>query len=125
MPVDTHKIPVVFQRDESPLVGAESPCLVIIGVGLDSSEVGNHPEKFKRVFARAREENFRLVAHAGEEGPSDYIWGALRELNVSRIDHGIRCMGDEELVEYLAENQIPLTVCPLSNLKLQVVKSLI
>lgn len=96
----------------------------IIGVGLDSSEVGNHPEKFKRVFARAREENFRLVAHAGEEGPSDYIWGALRELNVSRIDHGIRCMGDEELVEYLAENQIPLTVCPLSNLKLQVVKSL-
>ncbi|MBP1664283.1 MAG: adenosine deaminase [Bacteroidetes bacterium] len=96
----------------------------IIGVGLDSSEVGNHPEKFKRVFARAKEEDFRLVAHAGEEGPSEYIWGALRELNVSRIDHGIRCMNDEGLIDYLAENQVPLTVCPLSNLKLQVVKNL-
>ncbi len=96
----------------------------IIGVGLDSSEVGNHPEKFKRVFARAKEEDFRLVAHAGEEGSSEYIWGALRELNVSRIDHGIRCMNDEGLIDYLAENQVPLTVCPLSNLKLQVVKNL-
>jgi len=96
----------------------------IIGVGLDSSELGNPPEKFKKVFARAEQEGFRLVAHAGEEGPSGYIWGALNELNVSRIDHGIRCMSDDNLISYLVEKQVPLTVCPLSNLKLQVVKNL-
>jgi len=96
----------------------------IIGIGLDSSELGNPPIKFKNVFARAEQEGFRLVAHAGEEGPSDYIWEAFNELNVSRIDHGIRCMDDDELVVYLADNQIPLTVCPLSNLKLQVVSDL-
>lgn len=96
----------------------------IIGIGLDSSELGNPPVKFKNVFAKAEQEGFRLVAHAGEEGPSDYIWEAFNELNVSRIDHGIRCMDDDELVVYLADNQIPLTVCPLSNLKLQVVSDL-
>ncbi len=89
-----------------------------IAVGLDSSELGNPPEKFERVFAKARAEGFLTVAHAGEEGPADYIWQALDLLKVERIDHGVRCIEDEKLMQHLKENQIPLTVCPLSNVKL-------
>jgi len=89
-----------------------------IGVGLDSSEKGNPPEKFARVFARCRELGLHLVAHAGEEGPPDYIWSALDVLQVERIDHGVACMGDPVLVKRLAAERIPLTVCPLSNVKL-------
>ncbi|WP_017299477.1 adenosine deaminase [Nodosilinea nodulosa] len=90
----------------------------IIAVGLDSSELGHPPSKFQAVFDRARAEGFLTVAHAGEEGPPDYIWEAIRLLKVSRIDHGVRCVEDPALVEYLVEHQIPLTVCPLSNIKL-------
>lgn len=96
----------------------------IVGFGLDSSEVGHPPVKFERVFEKARNDGFQVVAHAGEEGPADYIWEALNILKVSRIDHGVRCLEDENLVNYLVENKIPLTVCPLSNLKLQVVKKM-
>jgi adenosine deaminase len=92
----------------------------ITAVGLDSSEVGNPPEKFQDVFARARAEGFLAVAHAGEEGPPEYIWQALDVLGVRRIDHGVRCLEDDGLVERLAAEQIPLTVCPLSNVKLRV-----
>lgn len=96
----------------------------IVGVGLDSSEVGHPPEKFTQVFEKAREEGFLTVAHAGEEGPADYIWQALKKLKVSRIDHGVRCIEDPKLVEKLVAEQIPLTVCPLSNVKLRVFNSL-
>ncbi len=89
-----------------------------IGVGLDSSEMGHPPEKFERVFARARAQGLRLVAHAGEEGPPAYIWSALDTLRVERIDHGVRCLEDAELVARLARERVPLTVCPLSNVKL-------
>ena len=92
----------------------------IIGVGLDSSEWGFPPEKFTSVFDRARQEGFKTVAHAGEEGPAEYIWQALKLLKVERIDHGIRCVEDAALVEYLVKKQVPLTVCPLSNIKLGV-----
>ena len=92
----------------------------IIGVGLDSSEVGNPPAKFQRVFSKAAEEGFELVAHAGEEGPPSYIEAALDILNVSRIDHGVRCLEDEQVVHRLVDETIPLTVCPLSNVKLRV-----
>ena len=92
----------------------------IIAVGLDSSEVGHPPEKFSRVFAKAREMGLRTVAHAGEEGPPAYIWTALLDLQVSRIDHGVRAIEDEELMAHLVDHQIPLTVCPLSNIKLRV-----
>ena len=92
----------------------------IIAVGLDSSEVGHPPEKFVAVFDRAREEGFLTVAHAGEEGPPEYIWQALDLLKVRRIDHGVRCLEDERLVERLREEKIALTVCPLSNVKLRV-----
>jgi adenosine deaminase len=91
-----------------------------IGVGLDSSEVGHPPEKFARVFDRARELGLHLVAHAGEEGPPAYIRNALDLLNVERIDHGVRCVEDKMLVERLVREQVPLTVCPLSNIKLRV-----
>jgi adenosine deaminase len=91
-----------------------------IGVGLDSSEVGHPPEKFARVFDRARELGLHLVAHAGEEGPPAYIRNALDVLNVERIDHGVRCVEDKMLVERLVREQVPLTVCPLSNIKLRV-----
>jgi adenine deaminase len=90
----------------------------ITAVGLDSSEVGNPPEKFQRVYQRARELGFLPVAHAGEEGPPAYIWGALDELGVLRIDHGVRSIEDEKLLDRLAETRVPLTVCPLSNTKL-------
>ena len=89
-----------------------------IGVGLDSSERGHPPEKFARVFARCRELGLRLVAHAGEEGPPAYIWSALDVLRVERIDHGVRCVEDPALVARLAAERMPLTVCPLSNIKL-------
>lgn len=95
-----------------------------IGVGLDSSELGNPPEKFARVFARCKELGLHLVAHAGEEGPPAYIWGALDVLGVERIDHGVQSEKDATLMARLAKEQIPLTVCPLSNLKLCVVKDL-
>lgn len=95
-----------------------------IGVGLDSGERGNPPEKFARVFARCRELGLHLVAHAGEEGPAAYIWSALDVLKVERIDHGVRCVEDPQLVKRLAAEQVPLTVCPLSNVKLCVYKSL-
>lgn len=90
----------------------------IVAVGLDSSEVGHPPEKFKEVFDRARIEGFLTVAHAGEEGPPDYIWQALDLLKAKRIDHGVRCLEDPKLVDRLREERIPLTVCPLSNVKL-------
>ena len=95
-----------------------------IGVGLDSGERGNPPEKFARVFARCRELGLRLVAHAGEEGPPAYIWSALDVLKVDRIDHGVRCVEDAALVEHLAARRMPLTVCPLSNVKLCVYPTL-
>jgi adenosine deaminase len=96
----------------------------ILGIGLASSEVGHPPEKFARVFARARELGFRLVAHAGEEGPPAYIWSALDVLKVERIDHGVRAIEDAALMQRLVQDRIPLTVCPLSNLKLRVVDTL-
>jgi len=95
-----------------------------IGVGLDSSERGNPPEKFARVFAKAREAGLHCVAHAGEEGPPEYIRGALDALKVERIDHGVRCVEDPALVARLARERIPLTVCPLSNVRLRVFETL-
>ncbi|NPC54733.1 adenosine deaminase [Caenimonas soli] len=89
-----------------------------IGVGLDSSEVGHPPEKFARVFARCRELGLHLVAHAGEEGPPAYVWTALDLLKVERVDHGVQSTKDAALMQRLAKDRIPLTVCPLSNLKL-------
>ena len=96
----------------------------IIGVGLDSSEVGHPPSKFERVFRRAREAGFKLVAHAGEEGPPAYIWEALDQLGVDRIDHGNRAIEDPALMRRLAADAMPLTMCPLSNLKLGVIERL-
>jgi adenosine deaminase len=96
----------------------------IIAVGLDSAEVGNPPSKFTAVFDRARAEGFLTVAHAGEEGPPEYVWEALDLLHVSRIDHGVRSLEDPQLVERLRRQRIPLTVCPLSNVKLHVVADL-
>jgi len=97
---------------------------LITAVGLDSSEVGNPPSKFQRVFVLAKSEGFLTVAHAGEEGSVEYIWDALQNLQVDRIDHGVRCVEDESLIAYLREKQIPLTVCPLSNIKLAVFKDM-
>ena len=91
----------------------------IIAVGLDSSEVGNPPKKFSMLFDEARLQGFLTVAHAGEEGPPEYIWQALDLLQAKRIDHGVRSEGDDKLVDRLAKEQIPLTVCPLSNIKLR------
>ena len=95
-----------------------------IGVGLDSSEVGHPPEKFARVFARARAHGLHVVAHAGEEGPPAYIWSALDVLHAERIDHGVQAIHDAALMQRLVDTQVPLTVCPLSNLKLCVFKDL-
>jgi adenosine deaminase len=97
---------------------------LIIGVGLDSSELGNPPSKFKNVFKKVKELGYKIVAHAGEEGDTSYIWEAINLLHVDRIDHGIRCDEDEELLKYLKQKQIPLTVCPLSNVKLKAVKDM-
>jgi adenosine deaminase len=96
----------------------------IIGVGLDSSEVGHPPSKFEHVFSRARAEGFKIVAHAGEEGPPAYVWEALDLLKVDRIDHGNRALEDEKLTARLLKDSIALTICPLSNLKLCVVNDL-
>ncbi|PIZ72969.1 adenosine deaminase [Candidatus Peregrinibacteria bacterium CG_4_10_14_0_2_um_filter_43_11] len=97
---------------------------MITAVGLDSSEIGNPPSKFQRVFERARKKGFLTVAHAGEEGPAEYVWEALDVLKVSRVDHGNHSLDDENLVQELIKRKMPLTVCPLSNLKLKVVKNL-
>jgi len=96
----------------------------IYGVGLDSSETDNPPNKYEKLFKKAIKYGFITVAHAGEEGPPEYMWEALNLLNVKRIDHGVQCLKDEKLVEKLSENQIPLTVCPLSNIKLRVFNKL-
>lgn len=96
----------------------------IVGVGLDSSELGNPPRKFERVFKKAMEKGFLTVAHAGEEGPTEYIWEALTLLKVKRIDHGVQCLSDKKLVQKLRDEQIPLTLCPLSNIKLRIFNKL-
>ena len=96
----------------------------IVGVGLDSSEAGNPPSKFKNVFRRARDAGFFLTAHAGEEGPAGYVWEALDILGVGRVDHGNRALDDDALVARLARERMALTVCPLSNLRLRVVADL-
>jgi adenine deaminase len=96
----------------------------LVGIGLASSEMGHPPEKFARVFAKARKLGFRLVAHAGEEGPPEYIWNALDMLKVERIDHGVQAINDARLMQRLVKERIPLTVCPLSNLKLCVYPAL-
>jgi len=96
----------------------------LVGIGLASSELGHPPEKFAKVFAKARALDFRLVAHAGEEGPPAYIWSALEVLKVERIDHGVQALRDRALVAQLVQKRVPLTVCPLSNLKLRVFPTL-
>jgi adenosine deaminase len=127
--VSSHLI-LCFLRDLSPDSAMEALEQAlpyrdrIVGVGLDSAEIGHPPGKFKDVFARARREGFRVVAHAGEEGPAAYVWGALDDLQAARIDHGVRSLEDEALVKRLAAEKVALTVCPLSNLRLQVVPDL-
>lgn len=96
----------------------------ILGVGLDSSELGNPPSKFRRVFQKARDEGFLATAHAGEEAGAPYVWEALKELKAIRIDHGVRCEEDPQLMAELKAREVPLTVCPLSNVKLRVFPSL-
>jgi len=96
----------------------------IAAVGLDSAEKGNPPQKFKTVFDQARRNGFRAVAHAGEEGPPEYIWQALKILHAERLDHGVRCLEDSELVNFLVQKKVALTVCPLSNVKLRVFESM-
>lgn len=119
-----------FLRDEPQRSAMETLDLAlpyqerIIGVGLDSAELGNPPSKFVTVFERARAHGFLAVAHAGEEGPPSYVWDALDNLKVSRIDHGVRSMEDTRLVERLRRTRMPLTLCPLSNVRLRVVPSL-
>ena len=119
-----------FLRDKDPssamktLEEALSYKNWIVGVGLDSYEVGYPPSKFQTVFERALDEGFLAVAHAGEEGPAEYIWQAINLLRVSRVDHGIRSLEDETLTQELVRRKIPLTVCPLSNLKLKVVEKM-
>lgn len=124
------KLIMCFLRDLSPesamrtLESALSFKDWIVGVGLDSAEVGNPPRKFVQVYDRARSEGFRAVAHAGEEGPPEYIWEALDLLKVERIDHGVKCTGDMKLVRRLAGEGIALTTCPLSNVKLRIFDSM-
>ncbi|POX39508.1 adenosine deaminase [Streptomyces sp. Ru73] len=126
----TTRLIMCFLRDESAESALETfeaarPYLDrITAVGLDSAEVGNPPSKFREVYARAREAGLKCVAHAGEEGPPAYVWEALDILGVDRIDHGVRCMEDTELVARLAAEQMPLTVCPLSNVRLRVIDDL-
>lgn len=126
----TSKLILCFLRDQS----AESAMATleaalpygerIVAVGLDSAEVGHPPSKFGAVFDRARANGLKTVAHAGEEGPPAYIWEALDLLEVSRIDHGVRCLEDAALTARLREERIPLTVCPLSNVRLRVVDTM-
>tara|TARA_Y100000590_G_scaffold207536_1_gene234972 strand:- start:5121 stop:6122 length:1002 start_codon:yes stop_codon:yes gene_type:complete len=126
----TSKIIMCFLRhlDEDPCFEVLNQALrhkdKIIGVGLDSSEKGNPPQKFKKLFETAIQEGFLTVAHAGEEGPPEYIWDSLNLLKVKRIDHGVQCLRDDKLVETLKQKNIPLTVCPLSNIKLCVFEKL-
>ena len=126
----TSKIIMCFLRhlDEKSAFEILGQALVhkdkIIGVGLDSSELDHPPRKFERVFKKAIENDFLTVAHAGEEGPPEYIWEALSLLKVKRIAHGVHCLQDKKLVQKLLDDQIPLTVCPLSNIKLCVFKKL-
>lgn len=126
----SYKLIMSFLRhlDEASAFKTLEECLPykdwISGVGLDSSELGNPPSKFKRVFEAAQKEGFKTVAHAGEEGPASYIWEALDLLKVCRIDHGNRCLDDEQLVKRLVKEQMPLTLCPLSNLELKVINKL-
>ncbi|MEU8955306.1 adenosine deaminase [Streptomyces sp. NPDC048518] len=116
-----------FLRDQSAdsaletLTAAEPHLHRIIGIGLDSAEVGHPPAKFKEVYAAAAARGLRLVAHAGEEGPPAYITEALDVLRVERIDHGLRCMEDPALVERLVRDRVPLTLCPLSNVRLRTI----
>jgi adenosine deaminase len=113
------------EAEAEATLDAALPFLSLIhGVGLDSSEVGHLPEKFARVFARARSLGLKIVAHAGEEGPPDYVWQALDVLQVDRIDHGNRALEDAALVQRIVSDGLTLTVCPLSNLKLCVVDDL-
>ncbi len=102
------------------LTSAESFRDDFIAIGLASSEQGNPPGKFERLYQEARAQGYRLIAHAGEEGPADYVWKTIQLLKVDRIDHGVRSIDDPTLMQYLAEHQIPLTVCPLSNIRLRV-----
>ncbi len=126
----TSRLILCFLRDSSPesamatLLEALPYRKWITAVGLDSAEAGHPPSPFRTVFVRARREGFRAVAHAGEEGPAAYIEEALDDLGASRIDHGVRCTEDEDLVRRLVAEQVPLTVCPLSNLRLRVFPSL-
>ena len=126
----TARVIACFLRDRDP---TEAEALVprlmpyrelIVGVGLDSAEVGRPPELFERAFALAADEGLHRVAHAGEEGPPEYVWSALDRLGVERIDHGIRSLEDASLVARLREQQVPLTVCPLSNVALRCVERL-
>jgi adenine deaminase len=112
-------------RDGFALLDEAKPYLErLVGVGLDSSERGHPPAKYAEVFTAARRLGLRAVAHAGEEGPAANVWDSLRLLGVGRIDHGVRAVEDPDLVAYLIEHQVPLTVCPLSNIKLRVFPSL-
>ena len=126
----TSNIIMCFLRhlDEAPAFEILDQALVhkdkIVAVGLDSSEIGHPPRKFERVFKKAISNGFLTVAHAGEEGSSEYIWEAINFLKVKRIDHGVQCFHDEKLVQKLRDDQIPLTVCPLSNVKLRIFKKL-
>jgi adenosine deaminase len=126
----TTKLIMCFLRDQPQRSAMETLDMAlryqerIIGVGLDSAEQGNPPSKFVTVFERARAHGFVAVAHAGEEGPPSYVWDALDNLKVSRIDHGVRAMEDARLVDRLRRTRMPLTVCPLSNVRLHVVPSL-
>lgn len=127
--ISSHLI-MCFLRHLSSEEAMETLCQVlpyrewIVGVGLDSSEVDHPPEDFKAVFEEAGKHGFRKVAHAGEEGPPEYVWQALDDLGATRIDHGVRCVADPKLVERLRAQKVPLTVCPLSNVKLRVVDSI-
>ena len=127
--ISSHII-MCFLRDLSVDSAAETlQCALpfkdwIIAVGLDSAERGQPPRKFTKIFSEARKYGFLTVAHAGEEGPPEYIWEALEELKVKRIDHGVRCLEDPLLVRALIKREIPLTVCPLSNVKLHVFKTI-
>jgi adenosine deaminase len=127
--ITSHLI-MCFRRDLpvddalATLEGALAHRDVIFGVGLDSAEAGHPPKKFRDVFHRAIRAGFRAVAHAGEEGPPEYIWQALDVLGAERIDHGVRCLEDRSLVHRLGADRIPLTVCPFSNVKLRVVDRL-
>lgn len=126
----SHKIIACFWRHAPAAEAMELMKLLVAekhdidGIGLDSSELGFPPELFQEVFDYARAHGLHVVAHAGEEGPADYIWQALDLLKVERVDHGIRCLDDPALVQRLVEEQMPLTVCPLSNIRLRAVDTM-